>query len=724
MAVKLSSLTYSKKIPNWVYLRAYVSSVSCANKVQIFPENDQNLPNTSEFEEKIQFLRNQLHPASLIRVLDATHDLSSSLKLFKWVSLQKRFRHTAKTYYKMILKLGMAGNVEEMEGFCNEIVRERCPGTEEAFAALIDSFVRHGRLNEASRVLVAMNLGGYKPTIGLFNVLLGALVGEKRDFQDVLFVYKEMVKAGIVPTTETLNYLIEALFDNDQIGTALDQYRRMYKKGCSPNSRTFEILISGLAVRNLVDESIVVLDEVVGLKFEPSLSFYSRIVPIFCWLNNLELVMRLFKMMKASNISPDSQLYEVLIQCLCNNHRLNDAINLVEEMKAIDLTPSDDILADIVNCFCKLGKADEATKFLENKHAVGSHPHNVLLGGYCSAGNLFAAEVLLFDMLQRNIADTVSWNVLIRWVSENVGINNALEFLSRMIVSSYVPDYATYSAIVVGKCRLSKYKDALELFHQIRAKSWVLDSTSYGELVECLCQSQMIQEADEVFCYMSDKKCTLQFSSFTTLIKGLCVTGNVRRAISLLSLPYCSGTSCSAATYNAIMLGLSKLGKEDDLMVVLSRMLVEGHAPDGETYGLLIESMIALGRIDDCVLFFNLMASQGLSPDSEMLTYLLSRLAKRSQLHMILLALDKLIINHALLNSAMCNVLTNGLWKEGYKSEACRILDMMLEKGWVPDASTHGLLMRSVVREEGDCKLDNDNPDKISNILADGLGKT
>ncbi|KAI8572122.1 hypothetical protein RHMOL_Rhmol01G0173900 [Rhododendron molle] len=217
-------------------------------------------------------------------------------------------------------------------------------------------------------------------------------------------------------------------------------------------------------------------------------------------------------------------------------------------MKAIDLTPSDDILADIVNCFCKLGKADEATKFLENKHVVGSHPHIALLGGYCSAGKLFAAEVIFFNMLQRNIADTVSWNVLIRWVFENVGINKALEFLSRMIVSSYVPDYATYSAIVVSKCRLSKYKDALELFHQIHAKSWVLDYTSYGELVECLCQSPTIQEAYEVFCYMSDKKCTLQLSSFTTLIKGLCETGNVCRAISLLSLSYCSGTSCSTAT--------------------------------------------------------------------------------------------------------------------------------------------------------------------------------
>lgn len=94
----------------------------------------------------------------------------------------------------------------------------------------------------------------------------------------------------------------------------------------------------------------------------------------------------------------------------------------------------------------------------------------------------------------------------------------------------------------------------------------------------------------------------------------------------------------------------------------------------------------------------------------------------QSQLHRIFLALDKLIKNHEVLDSAMCNILINGLWKEGYRSEACRMLDMMLEKGWVPDASTHGLLMGSVVREEAKGKLDIDTQDKISNILEEGLG--
>jgi len=282
MAVKLSSLAISKRIPKWVNQNAFISSVSCANSIEIFPENNQNPPNSSDFEQNFQFLRNKLSPDNLIRVLDNTSDLNSAVRIFKWAALQKRFCHTADTYYRIILKLGMAGNVKEMEGFCQNMVKDRCPGVEEAFVALIDTFVKHCRLSETIRVIVNMNSGGFKPSIDTFNAVLAALVDEKREFQDVMFVYKEMVKAGIVPSVDTLNHLLEALFETNNVQSALDQFRRMNKKGCNPNSRTFEIVIKGLVEKSRVDEAVIVLGEMSELGCQPGLSFYTCTIPLFC----------------------------------------------------------------------------------------------------------------------------------------------------------------------------------------------------------------------------------------------------------------------------------------------------------------------------------------------------------------------------------------------------------------------------------------------------------
>ncbi|RVW77367.1 Pentatricopeptide repeat-containing protein [Vitis vinifera] len=438
-----------QKNPKWVPLIASMSSISSANRIQAVPEIDQTKtpPNDNEFEPKFQFLRNRLMPDDLIRVLDTTHDLNSAIKL------------------------GMGGKIEDMEAFCSEMVREKCPGGEETLIALISSFVKHRRLSEAIRVL-------------------------RRDFREILLVYKEIVKAGIVPNVDTLNYLIEALFELNWIDLALDQYRRMSKKGCSPNSKTFDILISGLIARNLVEKSVVVLGEMIELECEADLSFYTSVIPLFCSVHQVEEGMMLFWRMRASKLVPDLLIYRVLIQCLSESLWLDDAINLLEEMIGCGLTPEDD--------------------------------------------------------------------------------NDC---------SSFTPDSATYSALVIGNCKLSKCKDGLELFHQM----------------------ERIQEAAEVFCYMSSNRCALKSSSLDMLMKGICVTGKVDEAIRLLVL----------ACYSGCIL-------------------------DVEAYCILVQSMCALSRTEDIARFFNLMVSEGLVPDSETVATLLSCLTKHSQLHTILTAIGKL----------------------------------------------------------------------------------
>ena len=728
MAVKLSPLAISKRIPKWVTLNAFISSVSCANTIEIFPENNQNPLNSSDYEQNVNFLRNKLAPDNLIRVLDNTSDLNSAVRIFKWAALQKRFHHTTDTYYWIILKLGLAGNVKEMEGFCQNMVKDRCPGVEEALVALINTFVRHGRPSEAIRVLVNMNLGGYKPSIDTFNAVLGAVVEEKREFQDVMFVYKEIVKAGIVPTVDSLNYLLQALFGTNKVESALDQFRRMNKKGCNPNSRTFEIVIKGLVEKNRVDEAVNVLGEMFELGCQPDLSFYTCTIPLFCRESKPGEGIRLFRLMRASNFVPDSFVCEGLIRCLCENLLLDDALNIFKEMISSDIKPANNVYLDIVNGLCTLGKINEAIEFLEENDVSETSLHNILLEVCCSSGKFSVAKGLLEKMSEKNIANCDSWNFLIRWLCENEGIRKAFELLGKMIVSSFIPDCATYLALVIGNCNLNKHDDALKLFHEIRAKCWILDSKSYSKLIDGLCQVERTLEAAEVFYYMSSNKFPLQSSSFDMLIKGICATAEVDQAIKLWQLAYYSGTSCNNGTYSTIMLELSKLDRAKDVLVVFSQMLIRGCSLDQEVYSFLIQSMSSLNRIKECVFYFNMMVIEGWVPDSKRLFDLLLCISNHSQLCVVSSAINELISNSEILNPEIYNILINGFWKEGNKREACRLLDLMLERGWVPDATTHGLLVGSIAREEADrgayAHDDSTAQDAVCSILTEGLGNT
>ncbi|KAJ4982144.1 hypothetical protein NE237_032981 [Protea cynaroides] len=672
MSAKLLQFITSKQIFRWVSVKTYISSNLCATDFQNSTENDQNQSDNTEVQSKVVLLKNELCPDKLIRVLDSTANLNAAVKIFKWASLQKRFRHTAGTYSWIIMKLGMAGNIREMDFFCNEMIKEKCSYSEEALVPVIDSFVRHHKLAEALKVVEVMKLGNYTPSVITYNVMLGSLVKEGSDFLSVLFLYKEMVKDGIVPNVDTLNYLLEALFRANRIASAIDQFRRMSMKGCSPNSRTFEIMITSLCARNQVDESILLLNEMLEQRSIGDKKFYDVTIPLFCRVNRPDQGIRLLRMMRSSGFLPESFVYGLLIRCLCENLELDEAIKLFEDMIESDLTPEADVYVDIMKGFCKVGQFSETRHFLDENSISEIDPQNALLVGYCNAGNFFEAYSYLQTMVERNIADSFSWSILIRMLCENGGVGKAFEVLSRMIISSYVPECAIYSALVVGQCKVKKYEEALKLFYGVCAKYWLLDHASYAELVEGLCQMKKIQEATEVLQYMSSSGCPLRASSLNVLIETFCLTGKVDEAIRVRSLAYSSGIACSPLAYATIMHWLCNTNRAKYISVVFSQMLVEGCTLDVETYHVLINGMCMWNRTNDCALLFGQMVAYGLAPNSKALNKLLLFMAYHSQLHTITHALEKLASKDDVLSPEIYNMLINGLLNEGQKHDACR----------------------------------------------------
>ncbi|KAG9153370.1 hypothetical protein Leryth_017270 [Lithospermum erythrorhizon] len=729
MAIKLQSLKSSRKMYTWVTFTSYFSSFSAANIIQETPETYQIFKESIfiyDFESKIQFLKNKLHPERLNQVLDSTPDVNSSLELFKWASLQKKFKHNADTYYRIILKLGMSGNIDVMEGYCNEMVKEKCTGFGEALIGSLNCFVESCRVDAAFRVLSCVNPTSFKPNIGVLNGLMGAVVEEKRDFKDVLFVYKEMIKAGIVPNVDTVNCILKSLFQAGRDDTALDHYRRMYKKGCDPNSMTFEIVVNGLIDCDRVDESLVVLDEMIKAGCPQGLKFYTRIIPLFCGMNKLEVVMRLVRAMRASQISPDSLTYEVMIRSLCKNDQLCDAINLLDGMLDDDLMPDDDVLMDIVNGFLSLNQLYEAKQFLDDREIIKTCTHNALIGRFCIVGKFHVAKDMFNELLSRNVTDRMTWSILIRYVCENANMKKGMELLCRMIVSSFAPDSSTFSALILGKCKLGEIKDALMFYHQVVAHAWVIDSVSYAEFVTSLCQNKKFQQAADLFNYMSTKECPLQSSSFDTLVNGICETKNVDSAVKLFSLALYSGARWSSVSCKSILRGLGNIGHSKGVLIMLSRLVVDGCSLDGEIYGICLRAMVELCHVRDCALIFNMMLNEHILPDSKTLSLLFSLFSELHQLHTIFSPVDKHIFNCEIVDSATYNMLITGLWKEGYTSTASRLLDKMLEEGWVPDASTHALLMGYHQNEDPNFLQSSSRstivPDQVSSILMEGLG--
>ena len=122
-------------------------------------------------------------------------------------------------------------------------------------------FRSRNRCDEALLVIQNASSRKIKMSVSSCNDVLCGLVKEGRGLRPFVRAYMEIVKAGVLPDVETLNWLIQALCEAGKLDLAMIQFDRMSKKRCSPNSRTFNILIAALCSHGRADESIELFDK-------------------------------------------------------------------------------------------------------------------------------------------------------------------------------------------------------------------------------------------------------------------------------------------------------------------------------------------------------------------------------------------------------------------------------------------------------------------------------
>ncbi|XP_042396867.1 pentatricopeptide repeat-containing protein At5g46100-like [Zingiber officinale] len=174
----------------------------------------------------------------------------------------------------------------------------------------------------------------------------------------VMFVYKEMVKSGILPDVVTLNYLIKGPISHNV-------FQQMLESGCThlPN-------------------------------------FYYNVMPLLCSINRFEEGIKLLRMKGNIKGDQDLYLYKHLIQCLCNNRQLETAREFLQEIKNWGFTPLTVTYTDVVNGLCKFVKLNEAMTFLDRKDVVQVEPYNALLKGLCNASRYQEAAIYHYKMIK------------------------------------------------------------------------------------------------------------------------------------------------------------------------------------------------------------------------------------------------------------------------------------------------------------------------------------
>ncbi|CAL4944846.1 unnamed protein product [Urochloa decumbens] len=703
----------------WRLLSAKIMYCSCSD----MPASA-DAGSSSEFDSVIRSLKNNLQPERLTRVIDSTSDSSLALRIFRWASHQRYNVRTVDTYSCMISKLTAAENRDDMDSLLGEMVRLRVPALEQALDGLVQSLSSKDQFDEALLVIQHATSAKLKLSLSTCNGMLCGLVKQGSGLRLFMLAYMEIVKSGVLPNVETLNWLIQALCESGRVDLALIQFDRMSRKRCSPNSHTFEILIMTLCSHGRADEAVELFYKMMQLRCTPDSSFYTQVIPLFCKSGKVREAIKLHQMMEKDGLQLGVHLYSSLIICLCENQLLDDAMMILNRMIASGLAPMTSAYVDIVDCYCTSAKFHKALSFLEENDVTESEPYNVLLRWLCIDGRLQDSVRYLEKLHNRGLVDCESFNILITHFCNEGNIRRASELIGRMVVSSFEPDESTYSAIISCYCRLGLYIDALGMFRRVSVSNLSLNSESFSQLIEVLCHMERIQEAVEVFKYHSKRGCSLTNNSLDMLIQGCCLSGRIREAVQLRSLAVCTGISCTFFTYDIIIQALHRLKKKKDVLVLFAQMVMEGCLLDGYAYTSLLRSFLTKETIFEATILFNRMVNQAFVPDQETFELLVNDMALFSFLNTVAESLLKVVNASGTVSPRIYNIIIYGLIKEGFKNEACKFLDQMLENGWVPDSRTHQVLVGNISAEvagEVGQVYQTVDDDSVSNILLEGL---
>ncbi|EOA18486.1 hypothetical protein CARUB_v10007033mg [Capsella rubella] len=192
----------------------------------------------------------------------------------------------------------------------------------------------------------------------------------------------------------------------------------------------------------------------------------------------------------------------------------------------------------VVKSYSRLSLIDKALSIVRLAQAHGFMP------GVCltmrSKRNISFAEDVFKEMLDSQVSPSVfTYNILIRGFCFAGNLDAALRFFDRMEKKGCLPNVVTYNTLIGGYCKLRKIDDGFELLRSMLLKGLEPNLISYSVVINGLCREGRMKETSFVLTEMNEK--------------GHCKEGNFHQALVMHAEMLRHGLSPSVITYTSLI---------------------------------------------------------------------------------------------------------------------------------------------------------------------------
>ncbi|KAH0860102.1 hypothetical protein HID58_088363 [Brassica napus] len=357
---------------------------------------------------------------------------------------------------------------------------------------------------------------GFDHSTASFCILIHALhyVRIRRALDGVL-VFRMMTKAGLLPEVRTLSALLHGLVHCRHYGLAMEVFEEMTNAGVRPDVYIY----SGV--------------------LEPTVVTYTSLMGGYCSKGKTHNALRLYHEMTGKGIAPSLYTFTTLISGLFRGGLIPDAVKLFNEMEEWNIKPNRVTYNVMIEGYCEEGdiaKAFEAFGIWDLMINEGCVPNEVtyttVINGLCKAGFVNEAEILRSKML---IPNQVTYGCFLDILTKGEGdMKRALE-LHDAILKGLLANTATYNMLIRGFCRQGRMDEASELLTKMTGDGVSPDCITYTTMIYEFCRKSDVKKAIELWNSMMERGVRPDRVAYNTMIHGCCVLGEMEKAIELRS---------------------------------------------------------------------------------------------------------------------------------------------------------------------------------------------
>lgn len=429
---------------------------------------------------------------------------------------------------------------------------------------LVTSCIRARKFKVVRTLLQVFKSDGDVALLALDSAMRG--YNELHMYRSTMFVFEEMISAGIGPDSVCYCRIMEAYFRKGDHKKVVELFQELKSRQLDLTPLSIQILCQSLAKLGKPLEALEIFRSVTkeGVSLDSS-KIYSVLISSFASIRDVKVAEELFKEAETKKMLRDPTVFLRLITMYVEEGLLDMTLEVVKAMKGANIRVSDNICCAVVSGFSRKSTLLNAVKVFEDLILMGCEPGQVtyasVLNVYCRLGLYAKAEMVFREMEEKGFDKCV----------------------------------VAYSSMVVMYGKTGRPREAMRLVAKMKERGCKPNVWIYNSLMDMHGRDNNTRQVAKLWSEMKRRKVAPDKVSYTTVIGAYNKAGDFEMCLRFYNEYRIHGGVLDKAMA-AMMVGVfSKSGRVDELVKLLRDMKAEGTGLDVRLYRSALNALADSG---------------------------------------------------------------------------------------------------------------------------------